>query len=143
LQPLPFFAYIVECADGSLYTGWTDDIERRIAAHNAGKGARYTRSRTPVRLLNHWEFTSKGEAMSFEWHVKQLTRKEKLDLAALGAEQFNFGAATLQELERLRDLTSRIKPAAPLTFADLPDRVRNKRERTVQDGAESPKLRQR
>ncbi|HEY9788928.1 MAG TPA: GIY-YIG nuclease family protein [Candidatus Obscuribacterales bacterium] len=79
---MPFFAYIVECADGSLYTGWTDDIERRIAAHNAGKGARYTRSRLPVRLLNHWQFGSKGEAMSFEWHVKQMSRKEKLDLVA-------------------------------------------------------------
>jgi putative endonuclease len=79
---LNFFTYIVECSDGSFYTGWTDDIEQRLAAHNSGKGARYTRSRGPVRLLTSWQFADKREAMSFEWSVKQLNRKEKLALIA-------------------------------------------------------------
>jgi putative endonuclease len=75
-----FYTYVVECADGSLYTGWTDDIEQRIAAHNAGKGARYTRARGPVKLVTSWRFADKRAAMSFEWAVKQMSRKEKLAL---------------------------------------------------------------
>ena len=74
------YTYIVRCADGSLYTGWTDDIERRLAAHNSGRGAKYTRTRLPVVLVHLETFSTKEEAMSREWHIKQLTRAQKLAL---------------------------------------------------------------
>lgn len=74
------YTYIVECADGSLYCGWTNDLEKRIADHNAGKGAKYTKTRLPVKLVYHEEFDTKEEAMSREWHIKQLGREEKLKL---------------------------------------------------------------
>lgn len=75
-----FTAYIVQCADGSFYCGWTNDLEARIAAHNSGRGSRYTRARLPVVLRAQWNFSSKREAMRFEWRLKQLTRQEKLAL---------------------------------------------------------------
>lgn len=71
------YTYIVECADKSLYCGWTNDLEKRIIAHNAGKGAKYTKPRLPVRLVYHEEFETKEEAMSREWQIKQLSRAEK------------------------------------------------------------------
>ncbi len=74
------YAYIVECADGTLYCGWTNDLEKRIADHNAGKGAKYTKPRLPVKLVYSESFDTKEEAMSREWHIKQLSRKEKLAL---------------------------------------------------------------
>ena len=74
------YTYIVRCADGSLYTGWTDDIARRLAAHNSGRGAKYTRTRLPVVLVHLETFSTKEEAMSREWHIKQLTRAQKLAL---------------------------------------------------------------
>ena len=58
------YTYIVECADGSLYCGWTNDLEKRIADHNDGKGGKYTRSRLPVKLVYFEEFETKEEAMS-------------------------------------------------------------------------------
>lgn len=69
-----FFTYMVECADGTLYTGWTTDVEQRLARHNQGKGAKYTRARLPVRLKGFWSFQSKSEAMRFEHQLKQLPR---------------------------------------------------------------------
>ena len=74
------FTYIVRCADGTLYTGWTDDIEKRIAAHNSGHGAKYTRTRLPVTLVHVEQFDTKEAAMSREWHIKRLTRAQKLAL---------------------------------------------------------------
>jgi len=74
------YTYIVECADGSLYCGWTNDLEKRIADHNAGKGAKYTKTRLPVKLVYFEEFDTKEEAMSREWHIKQLRREQKLKL---------------------------------------------------------------
>ncbi|MCI6284947.1 GIY-YIG nuclease family protein [Selenomonas sp.] len=74
------YTYIVRCSDGSLYTGWTDDIEKRLAAHNSGRGAKYTRTRLPVVLVHLETFATKEEAMSREWHIKQLTRAQKLAL---------------------------------------------------------------
>ena len=74
------YTYIVECSDGSLYTGWTNNIEKRILAHNEGRGARYTRGRTPVKLVHLEEFETKEEAMSREFAIKQLTREQKLEL---------------------------------------------------------------
>ena len=74
------YTYILSCADGTLYTGWTNDLERRLAAHNAGKGGKYTRVRLPVTLVYHEEFDTKEEAMSREWTIKQLTRAQKMRL---------------------------------------------------------------
>ena len=75
--------YILRCADGSLYTGWTNDVEARIKAHNEGRGgAKYTRSRRPVTLVYWEDCGTKEQAMSREWHIKRLTREEKLALIA-------------------------------------------------------------
>ncbi|MDO5079289.1 GIY-YIG nuclease family protein [Streptococcus minor] len=74
------YMYVVECADGTLYTGYTTDVDRRIQTHNAGKGAKYTRNRLPVTLLYQEEFDSKQEAMSAEALFKRrLNRQQKLD----------------------------------------------------------------
>lgn len=72
--------YILRCSDGTLYTGWTNDIEKRLVAHNSGKGAKYTRTRRPVRLVHIEYFDTKEEAMSREYAIKQLPRSEKLKL---------------------------------------------------------------
>ena len=77
-----FYAYLLRCADGSYYAGFTTDQERRLAIHNAGKGAKYTRSRLPVTLAYLEEFESEHEARSREWHLKRLTHAEKAALAA-------------------------------------------------------------
>lgn len=74
------YTYIVECADGSLYCGWTNNLEKRIADHNAGKGAKYTKTRLPVKLVYYEEFDTKEEAMSRERHIKQLRREKKMEL---------------------------------------------------------------
>lgn len=74
------YTYILRCADGSLYTGWTNDLERRLAAHNAGTASKYTRARRPVELVYHEAFSTREEAMRREWAVKQLSRAEKLAL---------------------------------------------------------------
>ena len=74
------YTYILECADGTLYTGWTNDLVHRLAAHNAGKGAKYTRSRGPVRLRYYETFAEKEAAQSREWHIKHLPREAKLAL---------------------------------------------------------------
>lgn len=76
------FCYILRCGDGSLYTGWTKDLEQRLQTHNAGRGGKNTRSRLPVELVYREEFETKEEAMSREWHLKRLTRQEKLRLIA-------------------------------------------------------------
>ena len=78
------YTYIVECADGSLYCGWTNDLEARVTAHNSGRGAKYTRSRLPAELVYSEEYESRSEAMSREWHIKRLSRSEKLELIASG-----------------------------------------------------------
>lgn len=74
------YTYILRCADGTLYTGWTNDLERRLAAHNAGKGSKYTCSRRPVELVYREEQETKEQAMSRERQIKRLTRPEKLAL---------------------------------------------------------------
>ncbi len=71
------YTYMVECSDGTLYTGWTNDIEKRLKAHNEGKGAKYTRCRTPVKLVYLEESDTKQQAMSREAKIKQLSRQEK------------------------------------------------------------------
>lgn len=74
--------YVLECADGSLYTGYTLCVEQRVAAHNAGKGAKYTRSHGPVALLAQAAFDTKRAAMSAEYRFKQLSRDDKDALLA-------------------------------------------------------------
>ncbi len=69
--------YVLECADGTLYTGYTTDLDRRLAEHNAGEGAKYTRGRTPVALQHAEAFETRSAAMSREYEIKQLTRSAK------------------------------------------------------------------
>ena len=72
------YTYIVECSDGTFYTGWTNDLKKRLEKHNAGKGARYTRGRLPVKLVYYEVFATKSEAMKREAQIKKLSRKQKL-----------------------------------------------------------------
>ena len=74
------YTYILRCKDDSLYTGWTNNLEKRIQNHNAGKGAKYTRARRPVELVYYERFLTRQEAMKREWEIKQLARKDKLKL---------------------------------------------------------------
>ena len=75
-----YFTYMVLCSDNTLYTGYTDNLKRRMEAHNSGKGAKYTRSRGPVKLV-YWEkYSTKQKAMQQEYAIKQLTRAQKLKL---------------------------------------------------------------
>ena len=69
------YTYILKCKDETLYTGWTNDIEKRLEAHNAGKGAKYTRSRRPVELVYLEQFETKEEAMRREYAIKHMTRR--------------------------------------------------------------------
>lgn len=71
------YVYVIECADGSLYTGYTTDVERRLDEHDAGEGAKYTRGRTPVSLAYTESFESRSEAMAREYAIKRLSRTEK------------------------------------------------------------------
>lgn len=84
------YVYIVRCADGSLYTGYSSDVQRRVAQHNAGKGARYTRAHLPVILLAKWSFPSHGEALRAEYRMKRLPRAQKLRLIAEAAQAENL-----------------------------------------------------
>jgi putative endonuclease len=74
------FVYIVECADQTLYTGWTTDVERRLKAHNAGRGARYTRQHGPVRLVYVEEAPDRRAALKRELQIKRMSHLEKLQL---------------------------------------------------------------
>ena len=74
------YTYILKCKDGTLYTGWTNDLDKRVKAHNEGRGAKYTRSRTPVELVYYETFATKEEAMRREYAVKQLSRIKKIQL---------------------------------------------------------------
>lgn len=75
-----WYVYMLECADGSIYTGITNDIKARLAKHNNGKGAKYTKGRTPVILKVKWLLKNKSEAAKKEYALKQLSRIEKLTL---------------------------------------------------------------
>lgn len=75
-----WFIYVLKCSDGSLYTGSTNDINARFAKHSAGKGAKYTRARRPLKLLYSRRFNTKSEALKAEYRMKQLSRSEKLSL---------------------------------------------------------------
>lgn len=71
------YTYILKCSDDTLYTGWTNDLEKRLKAHNDGKGAKYTKVRLPVEIVYYESFETKQEAMRREYEIKQLTRKQK------------------------------------------------------------------
>ncbi|WP_316637414.1 GIY-YIG nuclease family protein [uncultured Ruminococcus sp.] len=74
------YTYILKCADGTFYCGWTNNLEKRLAAHNAGTASKYTSPRRPVELIYTERFATKQEAMSREYRIKQLTRQQKIDL---------------------------------------------------------------
>ena len=74
------YTYILKCKDGSLYTGWTNDLEQRVAAHNTATGAKFTYARRPVELVYFEEFETKEQAMKREYAIKQMARKDKLEL---------------------------------------------------------------
>ena len=78
------YTYLLRCADGTLYCGWTNDPERRLAAHLSGKASRYTASRRPVEMVYLEAFETKTEAMKREAAIKKLSRKEKLKLVEAG-----------------------------------------------------------
>ncbi len=87
---MSWWVYILECRDGTLYTGCTDDVPRRLAAHNAGRGAKYTRSRAPVTLRYREEHPDRSAALRREAAIKRLTRTEKQTLiAGYGKERQN------------------------------------------------------
>lgn len=79
-----YFVYILQCRDGTFYIGYTNDLDRRIKVHNEGLGAKYTRGRTPVKLLYYERFYDKSRAMKREISLKKLTRKQKEKLIELG-----------------------------------------------------------
>ena len=86
------YAYLLRCADGTLYAGWTNDPAARLAAHNDGRGAKYTRGRLPVEMVYREAFDTRAEAMRREWELKQMTRAQKLALIAHGAGGAPAGA---------------------------------------------------
>ena len=74
------YTYLLECSDGTLYCGWTNDLEKRVNAHNSGRGAKSTKPRRPVRLVWYETFETKEEAMRREYAIKHMTRRAKLGL---------------------------------------------------------------
>lgn len=82
---MAWFVYMLRCRDGSLYTGYTDDVARRLSVHQSGKGAKYTRSRLPVELAYQEELPDKSSALRREAAIKKLKRPEKLALIASAA----------------------------------------------------------
>ena len=74
------YVYILRCKDDSLYTGWCIDLEKRLALHNSGKGAKYTRSKRPCKLVYYEEINNKSEALKREISIKKLTKAKKEDL---------------------------------------------------------------
>lgn len=74
------YVYIVECSDGTLYTGWTNNLERRVKQHSNGSGAKYTRGRGPVKLVYYEEYDEKIDAMKREYEIKRYSRKDKLKM---------------------------------------------------------------
>lgn len=74
------YVYILECVDGTLYTGYTNNLDKRIKVHNKGKGAKYTRARLPVKLVYYEELTTKSQALKREYAIKSMNRQDKIEL---------------------------------------------------------------
>ena len=112
------YTYILRCADGTLYTGWTNDLQRRIYAHNSGKGGKYTRSRLPVELVYYEEYEDKRDAQRREYSLKLLSRQEKIRLIesqeASQTMYFEYGEA---ETEYLKRKDKRLDGAMPCATA--------------------------
>ena len=87
------YTYLLRCSDNTLYCGWTNDLHKRLASHNAGTGAKYSRPRTPVELIYYEVFDTKEEAMSREYAIKKLSRSAKLELCK------NFDSSKLEILQ--------------------------------------------
>ena len=87
----PYYVYLLRCRDGTLYCGSTNDLKRRVKAHNSGKGAKYTRARRPVFLVYSEELRTKSEALRREAAVKKLTRQQKLALIEKNEKQAGKG----------------------------------------------------
>lgn len=83
---MPAYVYMLRCKDGTLYTGWTNNLEHRLAQHQQGKGAKYTRGRTPLELVYYEELADKESALKRECAIKKLTRREKLLLVEENSE---------------------------------------------------------
>ena len=81
------YVYLLRCADDTLYCGWTTDLQKRLASHNSGKGAKYTRSRLPVELIYYEEYEDPHEARSREWHIKRMNREEKRKLITIAPDR--------------------------------------------------------
>ena len=75
-----FFVYILKCSDGTLYTGWTNNLDKRMDKHNAGHGAKYTRGRLPVEMVYFEAYETKEEAMSREFKIQRMNRSQKIEL---------------------------------------------------------------
>lgn len=96
------YTYMVKCRDGSLYTGWTNELEKRMRCHNEGKGARYTKSRLPVRLVYYEVFDTRQEAMKREYAIKRLKRRDKLKLVADMPQEICENCGRIMEALRAR-----------------------------------------
>ena len=79
-----FYVYILRCGDGTLYCGYTNNVEKRLEAHRSGKGAKYTKGRLPLELVYTEEFAEKGDALRREAEIKKLSKKEKLNIIKEG-----------------------------------------------------------
>ena len=95
------YTYLLRCADGTLYCGWTNHLAARVAAHNAGKGAKYTKARRPVVLAYYEEYATRSEAMRREAAIKKLTKKEKEAMAALGRTELPVDRAGADYVRRI------------------------------------------
>ena len=109
------YTYIVQCSDGSLYTGWTNDLDKRIKAHNNGKGAKYTKPRLPVELVYAKEHATKEEAMKDEYRIKQLSRKRKQELC----KEYEEEQRELQEEHPEQAVSSEEKSSGVLKDKDI------------------------
>lgn len=98
------YTYILRCSDGSFYTGWTNNLEKRLDSHNEGKGAKYTRARRPVELAYYEVFNTKEEAMRREWQIKRMTRKRKILLIEQQTDGIKTKEESRQQLCRPEDI---------------------------------------
>jgi putative endonuclease len=78
-QQNKYYIYVLQCSDTTLYTGYTNNVEKRVQVHNSGKGAKYTKARLPVKCLYQESFDTKSDALKAEYAFKKLTRKQKLE----------------------------------------------------------------
>ena len=88
---MSWYVYMLRCRDGSLYTGYTDDVSRRLAVHQSGKGAKYTRSRLPVELVYQEEFSDKSAALKREIAIKKLRKSQKEAMIQAPSRPFSGG----------------------------------------------------